>query len=314
MPYRILSHESVEDGLRRTSREQIHRAIDEIDGDLDIHDTVHQVRKRCKKVRAALRLVRTELEISFSDENARFRDAARTLSFLRDSTALIETYHLLADRYREEKDVEAFASIRRRLEDRRSLIVEDEVDTEARIAAFRAEVEKAWVDAADWSVKVEGFDAIRGGVEKTYRRGRKALRDAYDDPTDERFHEFRKRAKYHWYHTRLLQDIWKPVMKARRKQLKVVADLLGDDHDLAVLQQTIVDEPGRFDQRETVDRFLRLLVRHRSTLRTEARFIAERLFAEEPDVLGHRFESYWKAWRMELPRVNRTTPAPLETA
>lgn len=51
--------DTVEAGMRRIAAEQIERAIAEIDDTgLDRHETVHQVRKRCKKVRGLVRLVR----------------------------------------------------------------------------------------------------------------------------------------------------------------------------------------------------------------------------------------------------------------
>jgi len=58
MPYRFKRGQSIDTEVRRIVREQIDRAVGEIDdGDLDRHETVHQVSKRCKKVRAVLRVV-----------------------------------------------------------------------------------------------------------------------------------------------------------------------------------------------------------------------------------------------------------------
>lgn len=53
MSFTFIIGESAGDGIRRMAREQIDRALEEIsDSSLDRHDTVHQVRKRCKKIRA----------------------------------------------------------------------------------------------------------------------------------------------------------------------------------------------------------------------------------------------------------------------
>ncbi len=308
MPYRILEHESVEEGLRRVSREQIHRAINEIDGDLGLHETVHQVRKRCKKVRAVLRLVRLEAGFSYSHENARFRDAARRLSDLRDLTARLETFDLLMNRFEETEQTARFSPIHNALEASRRDFVTNGIDAEARMSSFRDEMEKAWEDVGDWTLSTEGFTAVRKGLMKTYRRGRKALRKAYADPSDDRFHELRKRAKYHWYHMRLLQDGWKPVVKARCTQQQYVSDLLGDDHDLAILRRTLLREAGRFEMHALVDDCLRLLAKRRAELQTDARFAAERLYAEPPEALADRFNTYWMTWREETRLVARTTP------
>ena len=57
-----------------------------------------------------------------------------------------------------------------------------------------------------WTLSEAGFDAVAGGLRKTYARGRRALDSAVEAPTSENFHEYRKRTKYTWYHVRLLDE------------------------------------------------------------------------------------------------------------
>lgn len=71
MPYRLNPGESVQDGIRRVIGEQAERSLDELtDAHLDQAETIHQMRKRCKKIRAALRLVRNALGKAYAVENA----------------------------------------------------------------------------------------------------------------------------------------------------------------------------------------------------------------------------------------------------
>ncbi len=59
----------------------------------DADDVVHDLRKRCKRVRALLRLVRDSLgEDVYKSENRVLRDAARGLSPVRDAVVLIEVH------------------------------------------------------------------------------------------------------------------------------------------------------------------------------------------------------------------------------
>jgi uncharacterized coiled-coil DUF342 family protein len=71
--------------------------LDHLDSSEDPHETVHEVRKRCKETRATLRLVR-ELLPTYSDENAHYRDAARRLSYIRDAQVLSETFEEQGER------------------------------------------------------------------------------------------------------------------------------------------------------------------------------------------------------------------------
>ncbi|HZD88798.1 MAG TPA: CHAD domain-containing protein, partial [Pseudolabrys sp.] len=111
MPYRFKrSDDSVEHGVRRIAIEQLDKAIDEIDdGDLSRGVRVHQVRKRCKKLRALIRLIRPTLA-DFAAENAALRDAGHALAFARDAAVLIATYDGLMDAYRDEVARAEFAS------------------------------------------------------------------------------------------------------------------------------------------------------------------------------------------------------------
>jgi hypothetical protein len=103
MAFHLLRNESVEEGVRRIVGEQIASAIAEVeDTRLDPHATVHQVRKRCKKIRGVIRLVRQPAcEHTYQFENEWFREAARKLSFVRDAEAMREAYDKLLDTFAE---------------------------------------------------------------------------------------------------------------------------------------------------------------------------------------------------------------------
>ncbi len=208
MPYRFRRKESVQKSLRRIADEQIERAISEIDDpNLDNHKTVHQVRKRCKKIRGLLRLVRPEMENVYQHENTRFRDAARELSYVRDAQSLIETYDKLMDRYSDQVERSQFAPIRRRLTERRKKIAQDQIGLDQRLQEFRLRMTQAQDQLKDWKISEKSFPLLAEGFKKTYRRGRNAIKIAYDSPSTENFHEWRKRVKYNWYHVRLLRSV-----------------------------------------------------------------------------------------------------------
>ncbi len=304
MAFRLRRKESVEDGVRRIAREEIDRALGEIASqELAPDKRVHQVRKRCKKLRSLLRLVRPALKEGYSQANARIRDAARSLSWVRDADVLRDALDQLAQRYPNELNETAAAPIRAALERYRRHVKEQGGDLDQRRDQFAAQMRDARQDAETWTLAERGFNALGGGLEQSYRRGRKALKAAYADPTPENFHAWRKQVKDHGYHLRLLRNVWKPEMQTRLDAAQELLDLLGEDHDLAVLHALIMsgdldlDDPAECDAAT----FLALLDRRRAELQAEAYPCGLRLNAEKPSCLTGRFQRYWQVWRKHGP-------------
>ena len=300
MAYRLVEGESVRDGVARIAREQIDKAIAEIeDSDLSQHEAVHQVRKRCKKIRGLIRLVRPALGKAYDEENAWYRDAAADLSGARDAQSVIAAYDQLVSHFGDQIDKEAFVPIRAELVRRRERITEDGTALKEKIDAFGERMREGRRRSDSWKLGETGFEAVAGGLLKTYDRARRALPEAYDCGTAESFHEWRKRVKYHWYHTRLLRSLWSPVLKGRRSESKRLADLLGNDHDLTVLHQTLIDQAADFGDEHTLDAVVVLIARRQAELRADAEPVGRRLFAENAKRFGKRFEEYWDAWQSE---------------
>jgi CHAD domain-containing protein len=297
MPYRFKrTDETVQHGLRRIAIEQLDKAVDEIDDDdLTRAVRVHQVRKRCKKLRALIRLVRPAFA-DYSAENATLRDAARQLAFARDAGVMIATYDTLMDAYGDEVARADFAAIRRQftLKQKREADARRIDDSLARV---RVVLDAARGRARHWQIADDGFAAIAGGLAKTYGRARKAMTRAANDGSAEAFHEWRKRMKHHGYHTRLLAPMWRGPMKARGKSADRLGDVLGAHHDLAVFEATLAADPQAVAAHDTVDAIVALARRRQTALATEALPHGVRLMAERKRDLCRRWQTYWEVWQ-----------------
>ena len=296
MEYTIQRDESVSDELKRIIEGKIEAGIKHIDGEMDRHETVHEVRKRCKEVRAAARLVRPILP-TYSEVNAHYRDTARRISDIRDAHAAIETFD---DHVRPAAEADGRLSadtldgVRETLLTRRDEMATEQ-DLDQRLANVRADLVEGRERVPDLPIATDGYDAVAGGLRKSYKRARNRMPEAYEDPEFETFHEWRKRIKYHRYHTRLLRSIWVGPMKARRAELKTLSDIIGDENDLAEFAMMMHDED--LFSADACEVFEAVIRGRRAELHRRGRPLGERLFAEDPDRLVARFGQYWEATR-----------------
>ena len=285
--FRLRNGEAVPNGIARIARGRIDHALDELEGRTDSspEEGVHEARKDMKKLRAVLRLVRGELgDDVYRRENALFRDAARELSGVRDADVMLATLTKLEH----ELPAEATGDLRQAVEAHRI-----RTSAGARSQASRQVVEMLTSTRrriGGWPLDDDGFDVVAGGLERTYRRGRRDFRRALREPTTENLHEWRKRVKDLWYHLSILRDMWRPVMEALADEAHTLSERVGDDHDLAVLLAWAEENAP-----DTVEALAEPVGRRRMELQAEAFAIGARLYADKPGPFLRRFERWWDA-------------------
>ena len=298
MAYRLKSDESVPAALKRIVCEELESAAAQLESqDPSKRDEgIHEARKSMKKIRAALRLAEAELGAAFPAENSRFRDIGRRLSVYRDAGVMIETFDSVKEKYHDELGRRTLGSIRKALVAHKEQTEGGDGITRvlAGIArAVRREVKKV----EKWPFQADGFRAFAPGLEKTYRRGRKAMARAGKKPRPENYHEWRKRVKEHWYHVRLLESVWTDVMQAYEKSLKELETWLGDDHNLVVLHDKVAAGPLALGSQRDVDLLLKLIDKYQKELRDNAMSLGEAIYAEKPGQFTTRMEHLWDAWK-----------------
>ncbi|MBC58726.1 MAG: hypothetical protein CL814_17555 [Confluentimicrobium sp.] len=291
-----LKDKSVEKAVRRVALEEIDAALAEIDDpQMDLHTKVHEVRKHAKKLRGLIRLVRPAFP-GYARENAAIRDAARRLSGLRDREGMIETFHKLMANSPDPDAETRFAPVLAFLEGGR----EDATaapETLRDLAGFRAALVTIRNRATGWKIEQKGFGALADGLSQTWTRGRAAMKAFAEAPSDARVHEWRKRVKYHWYHARALSPIWPAPMDVQTEAAKELSEMLGDHHDLTVLQTHIRQAPSPPDAPEMWDAFDRMIEARRDDLQAQALALGGRLYAEPAEAMVSRWRSWWKLWR-----------------
>ena len=299
MPYRLDDRRPLADELERLAREQLDRALAALAApEADVQARVHAARKRCKKVRALLRLVRPHLRgRDWRALNVGLRDAARRVSEGRDAAVFPATYDRVRDRFGADFDRRGSAPIRAALT-RRAKARTAELHGEAALERLAGDLEAVHerlgeVRLRKTAAKAGAFDAVRPGLAATHDRARAALDALGETPGPEAFHEWRKHVKYHRLQLGLLVSAWPAVVTARHDEARRLGDLLGGAQDLAMLEAHLVAVPGGLGDPARVDVFLGLARRLRAELEAEALPLGRRLFAER----GARVAKRLARWR-----------------
>jgi CHAD domain-containing protein len=298
--YRLRRRESIGKGIRRVVRKQLDGAIDGLDrlaaDEGDPEEIVHDVRKRTKMVRGAMRLVRDPLGDDYSVANTLARDAAHCLAGSRDAQVAPRTLdRLLATMDPSERSrLEPLRRPLRHRGDSSKSISPDEIEH------ARALLTQLRDRTGGWHL---GGAAIRPGLVQVYRRGRKRLREAVEHPTPTALHELRKRVKDLWYHVRLLEQASPTVLHPLRDALHDLEDALGDDHDLWTLVTIVRELPEARDRPDMLELLEARADVARAELRDAAFRLGERMYAERPSAFGRRVTGYVTAWRHDGPEV-----------
>lgn len=298
MAYRLKHAESVPDGVKRIARAEIRSAVQYLRGrgGISRDDAIHEARKSIKKTRALLRLVRPELGDVYESESASLRDAGQKLSRLRDLGALITTFDKLKKERAKTLGKVSLAAMRYTLVlDKKH--VEAEVGVQELMHGLAASFGLKLGSVERWPLETDGFAALEPGLKNTFRAGKKALGALKKNGSREKFHEWRKRVKDHWYHVRLLENLWTDVLKGYEQTLKELEGALGEDLNLAILRDHILSASGLQAERRGINRVVKAIDESRKELREHALAIGSRVYATKPGQFTRQMGQLWDAWR-----------------
>lgn len=282
--------ESVRASFHRLAAQQcdcLHAAL--LGGTAD----VHEARKRCKTLRALLRLVRGALDrADFTALDRALRNLARRLSPVRDAEVRRHTFaRLLAAKAG--VDLRPFAVVRHAL-DAQARNVGGHTLVPASLRHVTRELATVRDRLAALDLRARGWTALEGGLLRAYARARRPLRD--DTATEAARHAWRKAVKTLWYHARFLAGLHQKKMPALAGQLEAVGDLLGEDRDLGLLAAHLRAALLRHAPARVRDPLFAIIAARRAELFREARVKAAEVFDERPRAFTRRLEKWWRRW------------------
>jgi CHAD domain-containing protein len=307
--FALLPDEPLARGMRRIALEQCDLAIALLGGAGGRPDehAVHETRKALKRLRALVRLLEDDLgEEAYARESAALRDVAARLAGARDAEVMVETVDALVRRHpRRLRRSRGVRRLRKRLAAAHRRARAATLDDTGQLLTALAEMRAFRTRVSGWQLSErKRMRLVEDGVQRIYaggrKRGRRAVR-AKRRRRDAAMHEWRKRVKDLRYVSEALQrreaaarrhapSANGRVRAAPSKRLARTAsradqlgELLGEDHDLALLAQLI--RKGRGDARVprgTRRVLLKLIARRQRRLRRRALLLGERLYRRPP--------------------------------
>ena len=299
MSFEVRAGESFRESTRRIVREQLSGALDALGNKeaSSLDERVHSVRKSFKRIRALLRLVRCAVsDPFFQAENESFRDAGRPLAEVRDAKVLIEALEALRAKSDTGREA-AFAAAKELLVERQDALRGRVLNEGGAWAATECAVKKALaqLDKDKWNKVSNSPKKISLGLKAVYRSGRKAFARATDDPSVENLHEWRKQVKHLRHGLELLAPARPKTFVELARQADELGELLGLDHDLAVLNATLLS-----DESDVVTGALEPLIKEqREQLQAEARDRGGFLYRQNAKKFVRGLKSRLNRWRRE---------------
>ncbi len=264
--------------------------------DATTEERVHEARKQLKQLRAILKLVEAEVgHQRCTKADHRLRDVGRSLTPLRDTTVLLATLQRL---HRQGNLGSAsLTRVRAILKTRAKSFCAQVLATARHRRALTRPLRVTQRRIAHWSFTHRGWKAIDAGLARMYQAGRVAATAALDDYSDTALHESRKRAKDFFYALEFLRKARPAAMKSRIRTVHHLTDLLGNDHDLAVLQAMLKGALRGQLSPTDLKRLTRSVSKQRQTLQEQSRAAALATYAKDADAFMTEMHQYWKGWR-----------------
>jgi CHAD domain-containing protein len=303
MSYELRPDETVGDGIQRIICHQIEGAIGASSSKQNGKGSpVHETRKHLKKARSALRLAAGVINRDvWKREDQRLRKVGQLISEVRDAEVRLQTVRQLRE----------FAKGKKRSFRETEELLAFELDSFlAAFSEWPEEAKQRLTQTLDriraWPLDDLRCKQLRQSVQKTYKRGRKALDAAIQKKSTKNLHTFRKRAKDLWYQLRILRPLAPAVFCELNDEVKTIGRYLGQVHDLAFVAERLSSIIGSA-RKQQGDRVLNALIDSREKeLKRTAIALGEGFYGERPRQFARRLSQYFSKWELAKARCPST--------
>jgi len=292
MTFRLDPALPVSDALRTAALAELDIAHNSLATPPDRHKGVHSARKCFKRLRSLLVLARPGMpEPVYAGLNARVARIGKELAAARDAHALLDAVNTLERNTEPGLGEGPMEALRGWLGERRKAAERNlEQSSAAQSLQSLLELRPRFTGLA---VYPNDFTPLAKGLERSYRDARQQFKIALESKDADAFHEWRKGVQQHWRQMQLLAPCWPSSLGARAEAAKTLSQILGDDHDIAMLMHLMTAPTMTFGSPDDVSGFLKRCKMRIKALRNDAKVRGEQLFVEKPKPFASCIHAYW---------------------
>lgn len=237
--HRIEKQEKIGVALLRLAHDDLMAARKDITGPGPREQRIHRVRQRLKRVRTVLTVIEPGLGARAQTARQALTGIARSLAGARDADVAAASARGLAasapqadalgfERVVAELDREAARAHRERT---------PITEINRRLGLLAGEV------AALEAESFDGRKLLEDALKRAYRQGREAMKRAHASLATPDLHSWRKKVKQLWHLLRLARKRLRDKGDKASQRLERLGDLLGLDHDHALLAEKLALSP-----------------------------------------------------------------------
>lgn len=262
-------------------------------------ESVHNARKKLKQLRGMLQFMRYGLRKRvYKHANDIFQDAAKPLSGIRDADVMLETLDKLSEHFQDQVKSKSLQKLRRALLKRKKNIRKQFLSARE-MQKISAQLREQSNTLKKWTSVPNKFGVLLMGLEGTYSKARGEFNAVLAEKNTDNLHSWRKQVKYLRYQLEILENVRPPIIPLMAKQTRTLSDLLGEDHDLAVLEGLVTNECSDCCNTSEKELLIALMNQRRAELQNEAIAIGRKFFAETEKQWSRRMKNYWKSRESE---------------
>jgi CHAD domain-containing protein len=271
--HRIGRHEPFGEALWRLLRDDVDKARQELAGSGPRWERIHRARLRLKRARSELKVLKPALGSVAGDLKTALASAAKMLGGARDADVAAATA----------RELRAAAADGDAGLDRVVAALEGKArEAHRHDTPSTAMIERLTAVQTQLAAAVTGVDGdklLARALRRSYEDGRTAMRRARTSMATPDLHAWRKEVKDLWHLIRIARKRLPAKVAAMAGDLARLGDMLGRDHDHAVLAEKLALAP---DANHALMRQLALIAAGRRALEKQAFTLGEVLYKRKP--------------------------------